>query len=106
MRDLAPGFEAPPARLVEDGRQRLGRFAGPPVTLTLALPPELGDAQPLLAELRAQVAAVEAAVAAERMQTGARILGRRAILRQPWRSCPASRAPRRTLRPRLAAQSQ
>src|SRR6188768_198664 len=30
MRDPAPGFEAPPPRLVEDGRQRLGRFHGPP----------------------------------------------------------------------------
>jgi hypothetical protein len=76
------------------------------VTLTLALPPELGDPQPLLAELRAQVAATEAAVAAERTRTGARVLGRRTILRQSWRACPASTAPRRTLRPRLAARSQ
>jgi hypothetical protein len=37
------------------------------VTLTFALPPELGDPEPLLAELRAQVAAMEAAAAAERM---------------------------------------
>jgi hypothetical protein len=30
MRDPAPGFEAPPPNLVEDGRQRFGRFHGPP----------------------------------------------------------------------------
>jgi REP element-mobilizing transposase RayT len=76
------------------------------VTLSLALPPELGDPQPLLAELRAQVAATEAAATAERLRTGARVLGRRAILRQSWRACPASTAPRRNLRPRLAARSQ
>ena len=35
MRDLAPGFEAPPPRLVEDGHQRLGRFHGPPVHANL-----------------------------------------------------------------------
>jgi putative transposase len=60
----------------------------------------------VLDELRAQVAATEAAVAAERMRTGAGVLGRRMILRQSWRSCPASLEPRRNLRPRLAARSQ
>jgi hypothetical protein len=34
------------------------------------------------------------------------IPGRRTILRQSWRSCPASLEPRRNLRPRLAARSQ
>ena len=76
------------------------------VTLTLALPPELGDPQQLRAELRAQVTAVEAAMAAERIRTGARVLGRRMILRQSWRACPASHEPRRNLRPRLAACNQ
>jgi REP element-mobilizing transposase RayT len=85
------------------------RTAGPMpavVTLTLALPPELGDAQQLRSELRAEVAAVEAAATAERMQTGARVLGRRTILRQSWRACPASPEPRRNLRPQLAARCQ
>ncbi|HEY8240624.1 MAG TPA: hypothetical protein VIH35_04215 [Kiritimatiellia bacterium] len=45
-------------------------------------------------------------MAAERQRTGARVLGRRAVLRQSWRDGPASRAPRRNLRPRLAAGSQ
>jgi putative transposase len=76
------------------------------VTLTLALPPELGEPAPLLSELRAQVAATEAAVAAERMRTGSRVLGRRTILQQSWRACPASVEPRRNLRPRIAARSQ
>jgi REP element-mobilizing transposase RayT len=76
------------------------------VTLTFALPPELGDPKPLLDALRAQVAATEDAVAAERMRTGARVLGRRTILRQSWRSCPASLEPRRNLRPRIAARNQ
>jgi REP-associated tyrosine transposase len=75
------------------------------VTLTLALPSELGDSALLLAELRERVAAAEAAVAAERMRTGARVLGRRTILRQSWRDCPASREPRRNLRPRIAARN-
>ena len=85
------------------------RPAGPmpaAVTLTFALPPELGDSQQLRAELRAQVAAVEAAMTAERMRTGARVLGRRMILRQSWRACPESHEPRRNLRPRLAACNQ
>ena len=76
------------------------------VTLRLALPSELGDAPRLLAELREQVAAAEAAVAAECMRTGARILGRRTIRLQSWRDCPSSREPRRNLRPTLAARNQ
>lgn len=75
------------------------------VTLNLVLPSELGDPAQLLAELRERVAATEAAAAAERMQSGARVLGRRAILRQSWRDCPTSREPRRNLRPRIAARN-
>ncbi len=44
-------------------------------TLTLALPTELGAPQPILDELRRQVAAEEAAVAADRMRTGAGVTG-------------------------------
>ncbi|HWU91087.1 MAG TPA: hypothetical protein VN253_27665 [Kofleriaceae bacterium] len=76
------------------------------VTLQLVLPPELGDPEQFRDELRHQVAAVEAAAAAERRRTGAGVLGRRAILRQPWRDSPTSREPRRTLRPMIAAHSQ
>jgi putative transposase len=75
------------------------------VTLHLALPSELGDPQDLLVQLRERVAAAEAAEAAERMRTGARVLGRRAILRQSWRDSPKSLEPRRNLRPRFAARN-
>jgi len=76
------------------------------VTLHLVLPPELGDPAQLRGELRQQVAAAEAAVAAERRRIGAAVLGRRQILRQSWRDSPGSREPRRTLRPIIAARSQ
>ena len=75
------------------------------VTLNLALPRELGDSVQLLAELRERVAALEAAVAVERMRTGARVLGRRTIVRQSWRDRPTSQVPRRNLRPRIAARN-
>jgi REP element-mobilizing transposase RayT len=76
------------------------------VTLRLAFPSELGDPPQRRAELREQVAAAEAAIAAERLRTGTRVLGRRTIRRQSWRDCPTSRAPRRNLRPLLAARNQ
>jgi putative transposase len=76
------------------------------VTLKLALPSELGDASQLLAELRERIAATEVAVAAERMRTGARVVGRRTILHQAWSDSPTSREPRRNLRPRVAARNQ
>jgi REP element-mobilizing transposase RayT len=75
------------------------------VTLPLVLPPELGEPALFRAELEHQVAAVEAAVAAERRTTGAGVLGRRAILRQSWRATPTTREPRRQLRPQMAAVS-
>jgi REP element-mobilizing transposase RayT len=75
------------------------------VTLNLALPSELGDSTQLLAELRERVEAAEAEVAAERMRTGARVVGRRRVLRQSWRDCPTSQEPRRNLRPRTAARN-
>lgn len=76
------------------------------VRLNLVVPPELGDAQQVLDELREQVAAEEAAIAAERMRTGAGVLGRRTIQRQSWRDSPAGREPRRALRPQVAACNQ
>jgi hypothetical protein len=76
------------------------------MTLQLVLPPELGNPEQLRAELREQVAAVEAAVAAERRRTGAGVVGRRAILRQSWDDSPGSREPRRSLRPTVGARSQ
>jgi REP element-mobilizing transposase RayT len=75
------------------------------VTLTLTIPPELGDRDEILAEVRARVAEVEKAEARKRAETGRKVLGRYAVLRQPWRDSPTSREPRRGLRPTIAARS-
>jgi REP element-mobilizing transposase RayT len=76
------------------------------VTLRFVIPPELGDARDVERELASRVAAVEASVAAERRRSGARVLGRRAVLAQSWRGYPAGHEPRRNLRPRVAAHSR
>jgi putative transposase len=74
--------------------------------LALTIPPELGPADAVLAELRAQVHAVELERASERQRTGRRVLGRRAVQAQSWRDHPASREPRRNLRPAVASRSK
>ncbi|HVV81784.1 MAG TPA: hypothetical protein VHE35_01850 [Kofleriaceae bacterium] len=76
------------------------------VTLELTIPSVLGNADEICAEIRERVAAFEAQAASERQRTGARVLGRRAILEQDWRGCPSSTAPHRKLRPRLAAHDK
>jgi putative transposase len=75
------------------------------VTLHLSIPPELGDREEILAEVRARVAAVEEEEARKRAQTGRRVLGCYAVLRQSWRESPNSREPRRNLRPTIAARN-
>jgi REP element-mobilizing transposase RayT len=75
------------------------------VTLELTIPPELGDRDEIMAEVQARVAAVEREEACARRETGGRVLGRYAILRQSWRESPTSREPRRGLRPTIAARS-
>ena len=75
------------------------------VTLHLTIPPELGDRDEILAEVKARVAAFEEETARERARTGKRVLGRYAVLRQSWRDSPTSREPRRGLRPTFAARS-
>jgi putative transposase len=72
------------------------------VSLRLIIPPELGERAVVLEQLRAGVEETERAVAEERKRTGARVLGRRAVLAQSWRAVPTSIAPRRNLRPRFA----
>ena len=74
--------------------------------MSLTIPPELGSETEVREELRRRVQAVEVEVAAERQRTGRRVCGRRAVLEQPWRGQPSSAAPRRNLRPRVAAQSK
>jgi hypothetical protein len=76
------------------------------VELTLSIPPELGPADVVLAELRNRVHAVELERAAQRQRTGARVLGRRRVLAQSWRDRPASSEPRRNLRPGVASRSK
>ncbi len=75
------------------------------VTLSLTIPPELGERDDIVACVRARVEAIEREEAAKRARTGRRILGRYAVLRQSWRESPTSREPRRTLRPTFAARS-
>jgi putative transposase len=71
-------------------------------TLRLVIPPELGDRNSVLEAVRAGVNAVEEAARQERQQTGARVVGRKAILSQSWRAAPTSVEPRRNRRPRFA----
>jgi REP element-mobilizing transposase RayT len=76
------------------------------IELELGLPEDFEDKEVFLAELRRRIADVEEVVRAERMRTGRRVVGRRAILRQSWRDSPTSHEPRRNLRPRVAAKSK
>jgi putative transposase len=73
--------------------------------LPLTIPAELGPAADVLSELRERVRSVEIERAAERLRTGSRVLGRRAVLAQSWRSHPTSSEPRRNLRPSVAGRS-
>jgi hypothetical protein len=75
------------------------------VRLELVIPPELGDAEDVRRMLRERVAAAEALHNDRRRQEGRRVLGRRGVLQQSWQSAPDSDAPRRGLRPRVAARS-
>jgi putative transposase len=72
------------------------------VELDLVIPPELGPADEIRAAVRAGVEQVERAIAEERIRTGKRVLGRRAVRKQSWRGSPSNREPRRNLRPRFA----
>jgi putative transposase len=76
------------------------------VELELIIPPELGSADAIIAAVRDGVERIEHEMREERAKTGKRILGRRAVLDQSWRSSPASTEPRRNLRPRFAGPKQ
>jgi hypothetical protein len=76
------------------------------IELALTIPPELGTPAEVRAELRDRVRAVEAERAAERARTGGRVLGRRAVLAQPWRGQPTSVEPQRNLRPSVASRNK
>jgi hypothetical protein len=81
---------------------RAGGVMPAEVTLTLVIPPELGDADNVIDELRRRVREVEEATRESRHATGRRVLGRKRVQQQSWRESPASIEPRRTLRPRFA----
>ncbi len=72
------------------------------LTLTFAIPPELGNAEEVIAELKTRVAALEEDTIRIRRRSGARVLGRRAVLDQKWSTSPTTIEARRTLRPRFA----
>lgn len=76
------------------------------VILELTIPKELGDAVEIRRRLREGVAAVEESAAKARRETGARVMGRRAVLAQDWRDRPSTHEPRRGLRPRVAAHKK
>ena len=73
------------------------------VTLHLTIPPELGDRHEVIRELEERVAAVEAQHADERLRTGKKVLGRKAVMEQHWNMCPSTYEPRRKLSPKVAA---
>lgn len=73
--------------------------------LTLGLPDDFENKAEFLAELARRIHAIEDECARERHKCGRRLVGRRGVLRQSWRESPASREPRRGLRPRVAARS-
>jgi REP element-mobilizing transposase RayT len=75
------------------------------VTLDLTIPPELGDRDEIVAEVKRRVDIVEGEQARQRAQTGRGVIGRFAVLRQSWRDSPTSREPRRNLRPTVAARN-
>lgn len=76
------------------------------VELALGLPEHFEDKAGFLLELERRIQHVEEACAQDRRHSGRCVVGRRCVLRQSWREGPASREPRRTLRPRVAARSK
>ena len=75
------------------------------VTLRVGIPPELGDRDEILAEVKRRVEDYERSQAAERKRTNRRVLGRAAVLRQQWNFVPGSK-PTRTPRRRFASVCQ
>ena len=76
------------------------------IELRLGFPAGFVHTDLLLAELRRRIAEVEDKFEQERMRTGRGVVGRKRILRTSWRDSPTSRAPRRNLRPRVAAKDR
>ena len=77
------------------------------VTLTFDRPSALAylSRAAFVTELQVRVAEVEKQAAADRARTGKRIVGRQAVLKQPWSHSPTTREPRRRLDPRVACKN-
>jgi len=76
------------------------------VSITVELPPCLGDKATFFADVRAQIEKTEARHLVIRSVLGRTVIGPARILKQSWRASPDSVEPRRLLRPRLAARSK
>lgn len=72
------------------------------IALTFTIPPELGDREEVLAALKERVEAIEADTL--RARRGRRIVGRKQILEQSWKSSPTTEEKERELRPRFAGR--
>ena len=79
----------------------------PAVSLPLHLPSELtSDSRArFIKRLEERIAEAEHNAAAERRESGERIVGRAAVRAQHWNDCPRSREPRRVLDPRIACKN-
>jgi hypothetical protein len=73
------------------------------VELYLRVPPELGDHDAFIADLRRGIAQAEAEEKRKRDSIGRKVVGRNKILRQHWDSSPTSHEPRRNMRPSIKA---
>jgi hypothetical protein len=76
------------------------------LSLSFEIPPELGDADDLIAEVESRVTTIERDVRRLRAATGASIVGRRTLLLQSWNGSPDSAEAPRTLRPRFAGRRE
>ena len=74
------------------------------VEMTLRIPPELGDHDRIVAKVKRLVENVEYEEKRKRDESGRKVLGRNALMRRSWRESPTSKAPRRGLRPTIAAK--
>jgi putative transposase len=75
------------------------------VEAQLSIPECLGPATVFIGEVRERVCLVEAKMAAERVKTHRKVLGRRGVLDQSWHDKPAGFERRRVLSPRVAARN-
>ncbi len=76
------------------------------VTLEIGFPAHFAQVDAVIEVLRERVAAFEEDHRIARAQSGRRVLGRRAVLRQSWMASPSTAEARREIRPRVAAQNK